>query len=55
MDFEEDFILMGHDGPGHIAISDGKPMLRGLGLFHGKRGYGLSVVGMGSEVERRWW
>jgi L-arabinose isomerase len=43
MDFEEDFILMGHDGPGHIAISDGKPMLRGLGLFHGKRGYGLSV------------
>ncbi len=43
MDFEEDFIMMGHDGPGHIAISDGKPMLRGLGLFHGKRGYGLSV------------
>jgi L-arabinose isomerase len=43
MDFNEDFILMGHDGPGHIAIADGKPMLRGLGLFHGKRGYGLSV------------
>ncbi|MCA0453684.1 MAG: L-fucose/L-arabinose isomerase family protein [Chloroflexi bacterium] len=43
MDFNEDFIMMGHDGPGHIAISDGKPMLRGLGLFHGKRGYGLSV------------
>jgi L-arabinose isomerase len=43
MDFNEDFILMGHDGPGHINISDGKPMLRGLGLFHGKRGYGLSV------------
>lgn len=43
MDFNEDFILMGHDGPGHIAISDDKPVLRGLGLFHGKRGYGLSV------------
>lgn len=43
MDFNEDFILMGHDGPGHITIADGKPMLRGLGLFHGKRGYGLSV------------
>ncbi len=43
MDFNDDFILMGHDGPGHIAIADGKPMLRGLGLFHGKRGYGLSV------------
>lgn len=43
MDFNEDFILMGHDGPGHIAISDQKPILRGLGLFHGKRGYGISV------------
>ncbi len=43
MDFTDDILLMGHDGPGHIAISDGKPMLRGLGLFHGKRGYGLSV------------
>ena len=43
MDFNEDFILMGHDGPGHIAISSEKPVLRGLGLFHGKRGYGLSV------------
>jgi L-arabinose isomerase len=43
MDFNEDFILMGHDGPGHIAISEGKPLLRGLGVFHGKRGYGISV------------
>jgi L-arabinose isomerase len=43
MDFDEDFILMGHDGPGHVQISAGKPLLRGLGLFHGKRGYGLSV------------
>ncbi len=43
MDFNEDFILMGHDGPGHVAIASGQPLLRGLGLFHGKRGYGLSV------------
>lgn len=43
MDFDEDFILMGHDGPGHVKISSEKPLLRGLGLFHGKRGYGLSV------------
>jgi L-arabinose isomerase len=43
MDFNEDFILMGHDGPAHIAIGDVKPVLRGLGLFHGKRGYGISV------------
>ncbi len=43
LDLNEDFILMGHDGPGHVAISDGKPVLRGLGLYHGKRGYGISV------------
>jgi L-arabinose isomerase len=43
MDFNEDFILMGHDGPGHIQISADKPVLRGLGLYHGKRGYGISV------------
>ncbi|MBW4437935.1 MAG: L-fucose/L-arabinose isomerase family protein [Pleurocapsa minor GSE-CHR-MK-17-07R] len=43
MDFNEDFVLMGHDGPGHVAIADRKPVLRGLGLYHGKRGYGLSV------------
>ncbi len=43
MDFTDDFILMGHDGPGHVAISDSKPYLRGLGLYHGKRGYGISV------------
>ncbi len=43
LDFNEDFVLMGHDGPGHVAISDQKPVLRGLGLYHGKRGFGVSV------------
>ncbi len=43
MDFDEGFILMGHDGPGHIAISAEKPVLRGLGVYHGKAGYGVSV------------
>jgi L-arabinose isomerase len=43
MDFNEQFILMGHDGPAHLAISNEKPVLRGLGLYHGKRGYGISV------------
>lgn len=43
MDFKEQFLLMGHDGPGHIAISDTRPVLRGLGVYHGKRGYGISV------------
>ncbi len=43
MDFRDGFVLMGHDGPGHIAISDARPVLRGLGLYHGKRGAGVSV------------
>ena len=43
MDFAENFILMGHDGPFHIGIAQGRPILRGLGLYHGKRGYGVSV------------
>ena len=43
MDFRENFVLMGHDGPGHIAVSDARPVLRGLGLYHGKRGSGVSV------------
>lgn len=43
LDFEEDFVLMGHDGPGHIAIADERPVLRGLRLYHGKRGAGVSV------------
>ena len=34
---------MGHDGPFHLGIADGKPILRGLGLYHGKRGCGVSV------------
>jgi L-arabinose isomerase len=43
LDFADNFVLMGHDGPGHLAIAEGKPMLRALKLFHGKRGAGLSV------------
>ncbi len=42
-DFVEDFILIGHDGPHHIAIADGKPILRSLNKFHGKPGSGASV------------
>lgn len=43
MDFTENFILMGHDGPFHLEIAEGKPTLRGLDLYHGKRGGGVSV------------
>lgn len=43
MDWNADVILMGHDGPGHIAIAEGKPKVRPLQVFHGKVGRGLSV------------
>ena len=43
MDYLTNTMLLGHDGPFHISISDGKPVLRGLGVFHGKRGRGVSV------------
>lgn len=43
MDFKGDIILMGHDGPGHIAIAEGKTKVRPLYVYHGKVGKGLSV------------
>jgi L-arabinose isomerase len=43
LDFEEEFVLMGHDGPGHLAIADGRPVARALALYHGKAGAGLSI------------
>lgn len=42
-DFNRDTMILGHDGPFHIAISKGKPILRGMGVYHGKRGNGVSV------------
>ena len=42
-DFVEDFIFVGHDGPHHIAIADGKPVLRSLAKYHGKPGCGASI------------
>jgi L-arabinose isomerase len=43
LDFAEGFVLMGHDGPMHVAIAEGRPTLRALRLYHGKSGAGLSV------------
>jgi L-arabinose isomerase len=43
LNFRDDVVEMGHDGPAHLAISDGRPLLRGLGTYHGKRGFGVSV------------
>jgi L-arabinose isomerase len=43
VDYIDDVILMGHDGPGHIAIAEGKVKVRPLKEFHGKVAHGLSV------------
>jgi len=43
VDYDEETIILGHDGPFHISISDGKPVLRGMGIYHGKKGSGISV------------
>lgn len=43
IDFKDDFVLVGHDGPHHLKIAEGKPILRRLSILHGKRGTGPSV------------
>ncbi len=43
LNFTDGVVEMGHDGPAHLAISARRPLLRGLGVYHGKRGYGVSV------------
>ena len=43
IDFNEGFVLVGHDGPHHINIADSKPVLRSLSKYHGKPGAGASV------------
>jgi L-arabinose isomerase len=43
IDFNEGFVLTGHDGPHHINIAEGRPVLRSLKKYHGKPGHGASV------------
>ena len=43
MNFDEDFILMGHDGPSNINMAHGRPRLRHLEVHHGKSVHGLGI------------
>lgn len=43
LNYQDGVVEMGHDGPAHLSISSRRPLLRGLGVYHGKRGWGVSV------------
>ena len=64
VDFEHNQVYVGHDGPHDLRITNARPVIRGLSLYHGKRGHGVGVefsiktgdmtmVTVGSDAESR--
>ena len=43
MDFKDEFLLMGHDGPSNVNMAVSRPRLKHLDTHHGKSGHGLGI------------